>query len=445
MSGLARRPRPQPGQGASLPLVAAALDNESLNAMAVANRFRYVFLLLLSAVMLAFRNDATALPSAVALLFFWISALANTVVLRHGDLKLSHAFNYFIAVLDCTIIFLMILFQAGLATGRADFVLALKNENYWILLFPLIMQVLQLRTRPVIVTLVLMLAIQYCLVALALADHAALTTSFQEARMGAKVYLMDALLKRPAIVIVVGLTTLYSIYRAVAMVRRLGETQQRNTALSRYFSPGIVEEITANPDVVQKGRRQKVTILFTDIRDFTRISESIDPGELVSFLADFRERMSRVIFDAGGSIDKFIGDAIMATFGTPRPSPEKGADSRKAVKAALGMRACLEQINTRRQGSQLEPIRMGMGIHTGEVIAGSIGEGDFLEFSVIGDAVNTASRIENLCKTYASDIIISRDVHEELDEGIRASLHLRELPPTQVKGKSQDLHLYAIE
>ncbi len=213
--------------------------------------------------------------------------------------------------------------------------------------------------------------------------------------MGAKVYLMDALLKRPAIVIVVGLTTLYSIYRAVAMVRRLGETQQRNAALSRYFSPGIVE----------------VTILFTDIRDFTRISESVDPGELVSFLADFRERMSRVIFDAGGSIDEFIGDAIMATFGTPRPSPEKGADSRKAVKAALGMRACLEQINTRRQGSLLEPIRMGMGIHTGEVIAGSIGEGDFLEFSVIGDAVNTASRIENLCKTYASDIIISRDVH----------------------------------
>ena len=104
MSGLARRPRPQTGQGASLPLIAAALDDESLNAMAVANRFRYVFLLLLSAVMLAFRNDATALPSAVALLFFWISALANTVVLRHGDLKLSHAFNYFIAVLDCTII-----------------------------------------------------------------------------------------------------------------------------------------------------------------------------------------------------------------------------------------------------------------------------------------------------------------------------------------------------
>lgn len=427
------------------PVVVAALEEESRNAMTVANRLRYVFLLLLSAVMVAFRNDRTALPSTLALCFFWVAAVANSIILKQRILGLSIAFNYFIAVLDCSIIFAMILFQAGLATGHADFVLALKNENYWLLLFPLIMQVLQLRIKPVILTLVLMLAIQYCLVALALADHAVLTTSFQEARMGGKIYLMDALLKRPAIVVVVGLATIYSIHRAVSMVRRLGETRQQNAVLSRYFSPGIVEELTANPEVVQKGRRQKVTILFTDIREFTRLSESIDPSELVLFLADFRERMARVIFDEGGSIDKFIGDAIMATFGTPRPSPAAGADSRNAIRAALSMRERLHHMNAKRLSNHLEPIGMGMGIHTGEVIAGSIGKGDLLEYSVIGDAVNTASRIENLCKEYRTDLIISRDVYDELDENMVMTLPLRRLPPTQVRGKSHSLQLFAIE
>jgi adenylate cyclase len=440
-----RAPKPLSERKAPTPLVAAVLDEEIRNAMLVANRLRYVFLLLLSAVMVAFRNDRTVLPSAVALLFFWIVAIANTVVLRHAKPELGISFNYVIVVLDCAIIFAMILLQAGLSSGHADFVLALKNENYWLLLFPLIMQVLQLRIKPVIVTLILMLAIQYSLVALALADHAMLTTSFQEARMGAKIYLADALLKRPAIVVVVGLAIIYSIYRAVSMVRRIGETQQQNAALSRYFSPEIVREITTDPEVVRRGRRQKVTILFTDIRDFTRLSESIGPDELVMFLAEFRERMAKVVFDEGGSIDKFIGDAIMATFGTPKPSLVAGEDSRNAVRAALRMRESLGLLNQARMSSHLEPIRMGIGIHSGEVIAGSIGKGDLLEYSVIGDAVNTASRIENLCKTFSATLIISHDIYNELDGTMKSSLSLRQLPPTHVKGKNLALDLLAIE
>ncbi len=105
--------------------------------------------------------------------------------------------------------------------------------------------------------------------------------------MSGKLYLLDALLKRPIIVIVVGLITIYSIYRAVSMVRRLADAQQQKVLLSRYFSPGVVEEITANPEVVRRGRRQKVAVLFLDIRNFTGLSEQISPDELVAFLAEF--------------------------------------------------------------------------------------------------------------------------------------------------------------
>ncbi len=432
-------------QKASTALVIQVLEDESGNAMRIANRLRYLFLLMLSVVMVAFRNDRTFLPSAVALLFFWAAAVANTIVLRHSTPRLCLAFNYFIAILDCMIIFVMIVVQAGLSSGHADFVLALKNENYWLLLFPLIMQVLQLRIKPVVVTLTMMLAIQYSLVILALSNHAMLTTNFQEARMGAKIYLMDALLKRPVIVLVAGLAIVYSIYRSVSMVRRIGEAQQRNAALSRYFSPEVVKAITSDPEVLRRGQRQKVTILFTDIRDFTRLSESVSPDELVLFLAEFREQMAKVIFEKGGSIDKFIGDAIMATFGTPKPSATAGLDSQNAVMAALRMRETLKLLNEQRLSANLEPIAMGMGIHTGEVIAGSIGKGNLLEYSVIGDAVNTASRIENLCKSHSANLIISRAIYDELDDVMRSSLSVRELPPTQLRGKNQPLGLLAVE
>jgi adenylate cyclase len=256
---------------------------------------------------------------------------------------------------------------------------------------------------------------------------------------------MDALLKRPAIVIIVGLAIVYSIHRTINMLRSLEDSKQRSLILSRYFSPEIVKEITATPDIVQSGRRQKVTILFADIRDFTPLSESISPDELVLFLAEFRERMTRVIFGSGGAIDKFIGDAIMATFGTPRPSPVAGADSRNAVAAALGMREQLGAINADRITKRLEPIRMGIGIHTGEAIVGNIGKGDLLEYSVIGDTVNTASRIEDQCKVQGADIIISSAIYEELDESTRNIIEARPLGQTQVKGKKEPVRLFAIE
>ena len=216
------------------------------------------------------------------------------------------------------------------------------------------------------------------------------------------------------------------------MVRRLADAQQQKVLLSRYFSPRVVEEITANPEVVRRGRRQKVAVLFLDIRNFTGLSEQISPDELVAFLAEFRERMARVIFAMGGSIDKFIGDTILATFGTPRPSPSAGADTWNSVKAVLGMRRELRAINVRRLSVNLEPIRVGMGAHFGEVIVGNIGKGDLLEYSVIGDAVNTASRIQDLCKTFRTDLTISRAIYDDLQSERRQQLHVQPLPATRV-------------
>jgi adenylate cyclase len=161
---------------------------------------------------------------------------------------------------------------------------------------------------------------------------------------------------------------------------------------------------------------------------------------LVEWLTDFRAEMTQAVFDHGGTLDKFIGDAVMATFGTPHPSPVAGEDSVAAVHAAQSMFKRLEELNARWEPQGLLPIRIGVGLHTGEVVAGNIGEHLQIEYTVIGDPVNTASRIEGLCKTLGKELLVSGCVYDEVK-------HLfpgEEMPPTEVKGKKEPLRIFAL-
>ena len=216
-------------------------------------------------------------------------------------------------------------------------------------------------------------------------------------------------------------------------LERLEKMRTRRT-LERYVSKNLVKEILENPDSYYHsllGVRVPATMLFSDIIGFTTLSEKADPEELVRQLNEYLTKMTAVIFEHGGTLDKFIGDAVMAVWGNVH-SFGVTEDAKRAARAAYGMRLALKALNEgwREQGRM--GLGMGVGINQGEVIVGNIGSQERMDPTVIGDAVNLASRLEGLTRTYGVDILIGAPVAEL----IRDEFHLRSVARVQVKGKT---------
>jgi len=193
--------------------------------------------------------------------------------------------------------------------------------------------------------------------------------------------------------------------RERAMLRR---------AFGGYVSPQIMDEIVAGrirPGL--SGKRERVCVLFSDIRDFTSRSEFMAPEALIEMLNRYFSEMTRCVHQAGGTVDKFLGDGMMCFFGAPQPLARPAA---AAVTVARNMLARLERLNADFKAQGLAPIAIGIGLHVGEAIVGHVGSDDRNEYTAIGDAVNTASRIEGLTKKLGHALLISKDVFEELDE-----------------------------
>ncbi len=225
--------------------------------------------------------------------------------------------------------------------------------------------------------------------------------------------------------------------RTVAQGVRL---EVANALLGRYFSPSVVARVSSEADTLLGvgGRTQEVAVMFCDIRDFTTITEKMPPSDVVEFLSQYHTRMVEVIIAFGGTIDKFIGDAIMVTFGTPDPSDD---DAERSVRAALAMNTALAELNADREHRSLAKIRHGIGVHFSPVSAGNIGTKDRLEYTVIGDTVNLASRIQDACKPVGEALLISEAVKTRLPTDIQA----RPLPEQRVKGRQAPVRIYAIE
>src|SRR5437868_3140355 len=222
-------------------------------------------------------------------------------------------------------------------------------------------------------------------------------------------------------------------------LERIEKLRTRRT-LERYVSRNLVKEILENPDSYYsslRGVRVPVTMLFSDLIGFTTLSEKADPEVLVVHLNEYLTRMTSVVFSNGGTLDKFIGDAIMAVWGNVR-SLGMAQDAKNRVRAALGMRHELQQLNEKWREEGRMGLGMGIGINQGEVVVGNIGSHERMDPTVIGDSVNLASRLEGLTRIYGVDILVGASAAELT----RDEVHLRSVARVQVKGKSKPVDVF---
>ncbi len=221
-----------------------------------------------------------------------------------------------------------------------------------------------------------------------------------------------------------------------SMTRGLRERENLRESFGRFVNKDIAE-MSLKGQLRLGGERKECAVFFSDVRGFTAMSEKTDPAEVVDFLNEYFSAMVSCVNQTDGSVDKFIGDALMAVWGALRSVPNP---SLNAVKSALLMRDALEELNENRKKQKKPPVRIGCGINTGHVIAGQIGSSEKLEYTVIGDAVNMASRTEQLSKVYAADILITENVFKYIDKEI----HAVKLDRIKVKGKTQAVTIYAV-
>lgn len=221
------------------------------------------------------------------------------------------------------------------------------------------------------------------------------------------------------------------------MALGLAERERIKSAFGKFVNKQVAE-LALNNEINLGGEKKDVAVFFSDIRSFTEISESLDPSEVVEFLNDYMTRMVNCISKTKGVVDKYIGDAIMAVWGAPVTT---GDDAFNAVNSALLMRDALKEFNVGRGRDPKKPVVMiGCGIHFGPVLAGQIGSEDRMEYTVIGDTVNIASRIEELNKPFFTDILITEETAKKVEDRIR----IYPMQKIIVQGKSEPLQVYAV-
>lgn len=216
------------------------------------------------------------------------------------------------------------------------------------------------------------------------------------------------------------------------------EKRRVRSLFSRFISPEMVEQMMATQDLNSLNKRSDVSIIFSDIRGFTTLSEKLAPEDVVALLNPYLEAMSRVIYKHGGTVDKYEGDAIIAFFGEPVPFKDHAV---RAIRASLEMRIALEELREQwaKEGRQSQ-IEMGIGVNSGEVFVGMVGSEQRINYTVIGDNANLASRLQDLTKTYAWPILISESTYQQVKDEFDCNF----ADAVTVKGKTQPVNVYKV-
>jgi adenylate cyclase len=183
-------------------------------------------------------------------------------------------------------------------------------------------------------------------------------------------------------------------------------SERRRQMLARFFSPGVVVELQSNDTSLALARRRAV-VMFVDLRSFTRLSEASEPEAIAELLSEYRQLVTEAVFEFGGTVDKFIGDGVMAVFGHPQTGPD---DSARAIKCGVALSRSLAQWSMERVARGKAAVETGIGLHAGSVIGGVLESGTHAEFTVFGDAVNVAERLERLCRPLDASLVVSEDV-----------------------------------
>lgn len=225
----------------------------------------------------------------------------------------------------------------------------------------------------------------------------------------------------------------------IQMGKGLAEREKLMVSFSKFTNKTIAQK-AASGELALGGENRNATIFFSDIRSFTAMSETMQPKEVVEFLNAYMTRMVECVNKTNGVVDKYIGDAIMAVWGAPESAGSPALDALNAVTAALMMRVSLFHFNQSRKERGLAPVRIGCGINSGPVVAGQIGSNERMEYTVIGDAVNLASRTEALNKPFATDILITENTYNL----IKDKVIVEEMPGVHVKGKTDAIKMFAV-
>jgi len=237
----------------------------------------------------------------------------------------------------------------------------------------------------------------------------------------------------------------YTVSTVENYLREEAEKARVRNLFGRYVSHNVVNELLSSPDMLQMGgRRFNVTIMFSDIRGFTTFSENRDPQEVVARINDYCTDMVELIYKHGGTLDKYMGDGIMAYFGAPIPQADH---AERALQCAHDMREKMKELHVRWKAEGVQTFKIGIGLNTGDVIAGNIGHPDRVEYSLIGSAVNLAARVEAMTKEYAKSeyggIVVTGFTVDAAPE-LAAKLHTEEIGEVEVRGMTSKVKIYAM-
>ncbi|MBO20872.1 MAG: adenylate/guanylate cyclase domain-containing protein [Rhodospirillaceae bacterium] len=223
----------------------------------------------------------------------------------------------------------------------------------------------------------------------------------------------------------------------LVMIEDISDEKRMKSTMSRYIDPGIADKLMNEENDIMGGQETVATLLFSDVRGFTTITEALGAQGTVSLLNEYFDIMVEAISEQEGMVDKFIGDAIMAGFGVPMSHED---DEDRAVRAAINMIKRLREWNVQRELEGNLPVDMGIGLNTDSVVSGNIGSSKRMDYTMIGDGVNLAARLESACKAYAARILISEFTYQNL----KGTYQARHVDEVIVKGKTKPVGVYEI-